>query len=395
MSMRDPTVKNVVLLAICQALAMTGMTMNMTVTALAGKDLAPDASLATLPLALQFTATMLTTVPASLYMRQVGRRLGFATGVLIGVTGAVLGVAAIFANAFVLFCLASMLIGSFQGFAVLYRYAAADTASDTFRPRAISLVLAGGVVAALIGPELAKLSFDWFAPILFAGSFVAIAVVQSISLLFLAFVEIPRPSIEERSNSGRPLLEIMRQPVFLVAVFGAMIGYGSMTFVMTATPLAMIDCGFEFGDAAFVVQWHAVGMFAPSFFTGSLIQRFGVIRIMLTGVVAYIACAAINLSGIELLQFFSGLVLLGIGWNFLFIGGTTLLTESYRPEERAKVQGVGDFLVFSMSTLAAFSSGAINHAFGWQAVNLGLLPLAVAVGIALLWFAGRRRAATV
>lgn len=393
MPLRDPTIRNVVLLAICQALAMTGMTMNMTVTALAGKELAPDAAFATLPLALQFTATMLTTVPASLYMRQVGRRLGFMTGVMIGVSGAVLGVAAIFSDAFLLFCLASMMIGSFQGFAILYRYAAADTASDSFRPRAISLVLAGGVVAALIGPELAKLSYDWFAPIMFAGSFVAIAVVQAISLLFLSFVEIPRPSVEERKNSGRPMLEIARQPVFLVAVFGAMIGYGSMTFVMTATPLAMVDCGFAFGDAAFVVQWHAVGMFAPSFFTGSLIQRFGVIRIMLTGVAAYIACALINLSGIEMLQFFSALVLLGIGWNFLFIGGTTLLTESYRPEERAKVQGVGDFLVFSMSTLAAFSSGAINHAFGWQAINLGLLPLAAAVGIALLWFGSQRRAA--
>lgn len=165
-----------------------------------------------------------------------------------------------------------------------------------------------------------------------------------------------------------------------------------MTFVMTATPLAMIDCGFLFNDAATVVQWHAVGMFAPSFFTGSLIQRFGVIRIMLAGVVAYIACALINLSGIELLQFFSALILLGIGWNFLFIGGTTLLTQAYRKEERAKVQGLGDFLVFSMSTLAAFSSGAVNYAFGWQAVNLGLLPLAAAVGIALLWYGSRPQA---
>lgn len=389
MSLRDPSVKNVVLLAICQALAMTGMTMNMSVTALAGLELAPDPSLATLPLALQFTATMLTTMPASLFMRHVGRRLGFATGVLIGVTGAVLGVTAIFAEGFVLFCLASMLIGSFQGFALLYRYAAADTASDSFRPRAISLVLAGGVVSALLGPTLAKYSFELFAPILFAGTFVAIAVVQGLSLFFLAFVEIPRPSAEERSNSGRPLIEIVRQPVFLVAVFGAMIGYGSMTFVMVATPLAMVDCGFAVPDTFVVVQWHAVGMFAPSFFTGSLIQRFGVIRIMLTGVAAYLLCAVINLSGVAFLQFFSALVLLGIGWNFLFIGGTTLLTESYRKEERAKVQGLGDFLVFSMSTLAAFSSGAVNHAFGWEAINYGLLPLSAAVGLALLWYARR------
>lgn len=391
MSLRDPSVKNVVLLAICQALSMSGMIMNMTVTALAGETLAPDPAYATLPLAFQFTATMLTTMPAALYMRQVGRRLGFTTGVLIGVTGAFVGVSAIFSGNFLLFCLASMMIGSFQGFAVLYRYAAADTASDSFRPRAISLVLAGGVVAALLGPELAKASYDWFAPVMFAGSFVAIAVVQALSLSFLAFVQIPRPSAESRAESGRPLLEIARQPTFLVAVMGAMVGYGSMTFVMTATPLAMEDCGFAFHDSAVVIQWHAVGMFAPSFFTGSLINRFGVIRIMLTGVAAYLLCIAINFSGIEFLQFFSALVLLGIGWNFLFIGGTTLLTESYRPSERAKVQGFGDFLVFSASTVAAFSSGYINHNFGWQAVNLGILPLAVAVGIALIWYGSRRR----
>ncbi len=393
MPVRDPTVKNVILLAICQALAMTGMTMNMTVTALVGKELTPDQAYATLPLALQFTATMLATMPASLYMRYVGRRLGFVTGVMIGVAGATIGLYAIFEQDFPLFCLASMLIGVFQGFALLYRYAAADTASDSFRPRAISLVLAGGVVAALVGPELAKWSFDLFAPVLFAGSFLVIACVQALSLLFLAFVEIPKPSAEERQSSGRPLAEIVRQPVFLVAVFGAMIGYGSMTFIMTATPLAMVDCGFAFQDAAFVVQWHAVGMFAPSFFTGSLIQRFGVVQVMLAGVLAYLATVAINLSGIEMLQFFSALVLLGIGWNFLFIGGTTLLTQAYRPEERAKVQGLGDFLVFSMSTLAAFASGAVNHNLGWQAVNLGILPLAIAVGLALLWYRSRRLAA--
>jgi len=395
MPVRDPTVKNVVLLAICQGLAMTGMIMNMTVTALAGKTIAPDASLATLPLAFQFTATMLTTMPASLFMRRVGRRLGFSTGVLIGVTGAFIGVSALYAGDFILFCFASMLIGCFQGFAVLYRYAAADTASESFRPRAISLVLAGGVVAALIGAELAKGSHDWLAPISYAGSFVAIAVVQALSLIFLAFVEIPRPSADDRADSGRPLSEIVRQPVFLVAVFGAMIGYGSMTFVMTATPLAMEVCGFGFHESATVIQWHAVGMFAPSFFTGSLIQRFGVIRIMLIGVVAYVLCAIINLSGIEFLQFFSALVLLGIGWNFLFIGGTTLLTEAYRPTEKAKVQGLGDFLVFTSSTIAAFSSGYVNHVFGWQAVNVGLLPLAVAVGAALLWYGSQRRAAPV
>ncbi len=390
MSARDPAMRNVVLLAICQALAMTSMTMNMTVTALTGHDLAPDPAWATLPLSLQFLATMLTALPASLYMRRVGRRLGFVTGVLIGVCGAAIATVAVLQNQFLLFCLGSMLIGSFQGFAILYRYAAADTASEAFRPRAISLVLAGGVVAALAGPELAKWSYDLLDPIPFAGTFVVIAVVQSISWIFLIFVQIPTPTAAERATSGRPIGVIVRQPVFMVAILGAMIGYGTMTFLMTATPLAMVACGFKFEDAAFVIQWHAVGMFLPSFFTGSLIQRFGVIRIMLTGAFAYLACILINVSGIELLQFFSGLVLLGVGWNFLFIGGTTLLTQAYRPEEKAKVQGLGDFLVFTSSTVAAFSSGAMNHAFGWQTLNFSVLPLVAIVAGALLWYRARQ-----
>jgi MFS family permease len=388
----DPSVRNVALLTLCQALAMTGMTMNMTVTALTGATLTVDPALATLPLALQMTATMCTTLPASLYMRRVGRQLGFSTGVLIGVVGALIAAFAIFERSFGLFIFGSMLIGSFQGFAILYRYAAADTASEAFRPRAISLVLAGGVVAALVGPELSKLSFNLFEPVMFAGSFIIIALVQGSSLIFLSMVRIPKPTAEERKSSGRPLSEIVRQPVFIIAAIGSMIGYGTMAFLMTATPLAMIDCGFEFPDAAFVIQWHAFSMFAPSFFTGWLIQKFGVLRIMLTGAFAYLICVIINTSGIEMLQFFSGLVLLGIGWNFLFVGGTTLMTEAYRPEERAKVQGLGDFLVFSTVAAGSFSSGAIQHAFGWQVLNFGVLPLIVIVVVALLWFRSYRRA---
>ena len=387
---RDPTVINVVLLAVCQALAMTSMTMNMTVTALAGKTLALDESLSTLPLALQFTATMGTTIPASLYMKRVGRKMGFLTGVTIGIVGAVIALMGLFDKQFLLFCFGSMLIGSFQGFAILYRYAAADTASEAFKTRAISLVMAGGLVAAIAGPELSKLTFD-FSPVEFAGTFIAIIVVQGLSYVFLMFVKIPMPSEEERASSGRPILEIVKQPVFLIAIAGAMVGYGSMTFVMTATPLAMIACGFTFPTAASVIQWHVVGMFGPSFFTGSLIKRFGVYRVMLAGIFCYLLTIVFSVTSIELVNFYVGLILLGIGWNFLFIGGTSLLTQTYRPEEKAKVQGIGDFLIFSCSTAAAFASGAINHHFGWESVNFGILPLVILVGLALVWQQNRTK----
>ncbi|AFX99035.1 major Facilitator Superfamily protein [Candidatus Endolissoclinum faulkneri L2] len=362
------------------------MTISIAVTGLSGKNIAPDPSYATLPLTFQSAATMLTTMPAALYMRYVGRRLGFITGVFIGMTGAFIGISAIFSINFLLFCIASTLIGSFHGFAVLYRYAAADTSPNNFRSQAISLVLTGGVLAAIIGPEIAKASYDWFAPIMFAGNFLAIAALQAITLVFLAFLRIPRPNVIINSQYCRPLLEIARQPKFFVAVISAMVGYSSMTFIMTATPLVMEKCGFSFRQSTSVIQWHSIGMFLPSLFTGSLINTLGVIRIMLAGVITYLICIAINFSGVELLQFFSSMILLGIAWNFLFIGGSTLLTESCSINEREKIQGFGDFLVFSASTFATLFSGYISHTFGWQAVNICILPFVVFAGIIILWY---------
>ena len=394
---RDPTVRNVVLLAGCQALAMSSMAVNMTVTALAGQMLADDAALATLPLALQFTATMFTTMPASLTMQRIGRRGGFALGVALGVAGALLACWAIFARDFTVFCLGSLLMGSFMGFSVFYRHAAADTASDSFRSKAISLVMAGGVVSALLGPELAKWSWDLFEPTAlgaatFAGCFLVVAALQAAILGFLVFIDIPREPPPRRGEEGRPLAEIARQPRFLVAAAGAMIGYGVMSFVMTATPLAVVACGFSFTDAAFVVQWHAFAMYAPSFVTGSLIGRFGVLRVMMAGAAILLACVAVSVSGLELAHFWWGLVLLGVGWNFLFVGGTALLAECHTSAEKAKVQGLNDFLVFSTVAAASFSAGAIFHAFGWMAVNLAVLPLVAATMGMLLWLMRRSRA---
>ena len=376
----DPTRKNVVLLALCQALSMSGSSLVMTVSAIVGTMIAADKTMATLPLAFQMTAMMVTTIPASLAMKRFGRRAGFLFGIMVGIGGAVLATYAIFERNFVLLCVASGVMGIQMGFAQFYRFAAADTAKPDFKSKAISLVLAGGVIAAVLGPNLAKWARDLFEPVMFAGSYAAIAVLWLIPLVLLFFIDIPRPSVEERKQSGRPLVVIMRQPVFVVAIIGAVVAYAMMNMVMTSTPLAMLACGLEFEDAAFVIQWHVLGMYAPAFFTGSLIARYGMLNVMLVGAVLMLGCVAVNLSGQDVTRFWLALVLLGVGWNFLFVGATTLLTETYVPAEKAKVQAANDFLVFGSVSISAFSSGMLQNAFGWDIVNMMALPfLAVAL----------------
>ena len=389
---RQRTRRNVLILALCQALAMTSTSLMVTVAALVGQMLALDKTLATLPIAVQFTATMATTIPASLLMKRIGRRAGFSVGALLGAAGAGLAVAAIFAGSFVAFCLAGAGIGAALGFAMFYRFAAADAADSAFRGKAISLVLTGGVVAAVAGPQLARWSRDLFQPALFAGCFAVIAGLWLAALLLLQLVDIPRPGDYERRAGGRPLAAIVRQPAFAVAALGAMIGYGVMSLVMTVTPLAMVGHAHEFDDAAFVIQWHALGMYAPSFLTGHLIARFGVLNVLAAGVALIGACVAVNLSGTGLMQFWAALILLGLGWNFLFIGSTTLLTETYRPEERAKTQALNDFLVFGTVAMSSFASGAVHHHFGWTAVNLAVIAPISAVLLAVLWLRRRRAA---
>jgi predicted MFS family arabinose efflux permease len=378
--------RNVLVLSLCQALSMTGASLVILVSALAAQTLADDKSLVTLPIAFQFTATMLTTIPASLLMGKIGRKLGFTLGQVIGVCGAALASYAIFEGNFWLFALASAMLGSHNAFWQYYRFAAADTASGEFKAKAISLVMAGGVFAAVAGPQLGKWSVDLFSPVLFVGCYVVIIALSTITIFMLQGVSIPKPTTVGISVRGRPLGEIMRQPVFIVAVISAMFGYSVMTLVMTATPLAMAFCGFDFSDTGTVIQFHALAMFAPSFFTGHLIKKFGVLHIIIIGAILNVGCMAVNLMGIEFANFWIGLMLLGLGWNFMFVGGTTLLTEAYRPEEKSKVQAANDFIVFGAVSVAAFSSGALFDIFGWAAVNAAVtLPMLIAF-VAAVWF---------
>jgi MFS family permease len=376
--------KTVLLLACCQALAMTSMSVLATTSAIIGHMLAEHKALSTVPVALQQTGMMCATIPAALLMARIGRRGGFWTGAALGASGAIVAGLAVWLASFPLFCLGTLLIGSSNGFAQQYRFAAAELADEGFRARAISLVLAGGVVSGIFGPEAARWSRDLFAPVMFAGCFAMIVALQLGAAFLLALIRLPPPRGTLRA-AGRPLGEIVRQPLFIVALLCGMIGNGMMALVMTATPIAMIGCGFEFTDAAFVIQWHILGMYGPSFFTGSLISRFGLTPILLSGAGLLLACCGINLAGTSEAHFWAANALLGVGWNFMFIGGTTLLTRTYRPEERAKVQAFNDFTIFGTATVSAFSSGALLAAFGWTMVQLTVLPFVAVAGVAILW----------
>jgi len=383
--------KNVLLLAACQAMLVTGLSLLLATSALVGYRLSPDKALATLPLAMQMLAGMLTSIPASLFMQRFGRRAGFLLGSTIGIAGAGLATYAIVTGNFLVFTLGAAASGMFAGFGNYYRFAAADVATAGYRSTAISYVMAGGVVAAFIGPNLAHWTSAWLvAP--FAGSYLALAAILMLSFTTQLFLDIPRPP-RETHGGGRTLGAIARQPVFIVAAIGGMLGYGIMALVMTATPLAMHGHHYAFSDTALVIEWHMLGMFAPSFFSGHLIRRFGVLQVMLVGGVLSAVCVGINLTGSSLAHFWLALFLLGVGWNFLFIGATTLLTEAYAPEEKAKTQALNDFLVFGTVTMAVLSAGSLQHHLGWRAVNYGVMPLIAVTVLAVAWLLLRRRVA--
>lgn len=378
--------KNIWLLSSCQALMMTGNALLITSSALVGVSLATDAAFATLPLALQFMSTMLASIPASLLMGRIGRRAGFMLASFIGFGGALLATQAIIQHDFWQFCLATILIGSFNGFGNYYRFAAVEVVPESQKSVAISYVMAGGVIAAILGPNLANWSHDWISGYQFAGSFAVVSSFYVLSFILLTFARLPPAEARSgRQGSGRPLSQIIRQPVFIVALIGGMFGYAVMSLVMTATPLSMGGHHHGLSDTAFVIQWHVLGMFAPSFFTGNLIRRFGVINIMLAGALLLAACVVVNLLGTSLWHFWLALFFLGLGWNFLFIGATDLLTFAYEPAEKAKVQAVNDFSVFTAVTLAALTAGVLQHRFGWETVNIGVTPMIALILIALLW----------
>jgi MFS family permease len=375
--------KNVMLLALCQGLVTTATTTVITVSALAGALLAEDKSLATMPHSMMWIGTMATSMPAALLMRRIGRRNGFLLGALIGVVGALVGAYGLFHGSFWTFCTATLILGGFNSIGMFYRFAASEAADASYRAKAISLVIGGGVVAAIVGPELAVWSKDMFAPIEFAGTYVVIVALPVLLMATLAFIEFPAASAAQRGPTGRPLMEIMRQPAVRVAFLGGMISWGGMVLIMTATPLSVVACGHTFADSAFVIQWHVVGMFAPSFFTGGLIARLGTKRVIYDGLALFTVSVAVALSGVTVAHFWLMNFLIGAGWNLMFVGATDLLAQCHTPAERAKVQGFNDFMVFGTVALATFISGVAHHLWGWDAVVLLLLPMIALLGLAV------------
>jgi MFS family permease len=379
--------RNVPLLALCQALFMSGSSLLVATSALVGFSLAEDKTYASLAFTVQLLATMLASIPAAALMSRIGRKPAFMTGTVIAAAGAITCTLAILEHRFWLFILGSALLGIFSGFANYYRFAAADNVDEAHKSRAIAYVLAGGVLAAFIGPNLANLTRDSLGGAAFAGSYASIVVLYVLSFALLGLLRLPQQyqAFDAERHSGRPLLAIARQPRFIIAVITGMLGYATMTLVMTATPLAMQHHHHPFSDTSFVIQWHVLAMFAPSFFTGQLIQRFGLVHIMTLGALLGLACVVINLMGTSVNHFWLALLLLGLSWNFLFIGATTLLTEVYVPEERFKTQALNDFLVFSVVAAASLSAGALHHQFGWQLVNYAALPMVAVILLSLAW----------
>lgn len=387
-----PYRRNVAVLAFAQGLFMTTQSMGIATTPLAGYALlGADKSLATLPIFLNHAGIMLVTIPASLLMARIGRRAGFTIGASLAIVFGLLAAWAIWVQSFPLLCVSALLQGAAAAFAWYYRFAAADASPANFKAKAISYVMAGGIAAGLFGPELAKRTVDWFAPVTFMGVYVAIACVGLASTLLVQALRIPRLTTGEQASGGRPMREIARQPAFVAALISSMLGYGVMTLVMSSTPLAMLACGYEFKHSATVIQVHIIAMFLPSFFTGHLIQRFGVLTIIAIGALIQVGCAVINLAGIDFWNFLIANAFVGLGWNFTYVGGSTLLTTTYRPAERAKVQASHDFTVYATTATAAAAAGFLQQKAGWDTINIATLPLMAIVMLTALWLSLLRR----
>jgi predicted MFS family arabinose efflux permease len=382
--------RNVWLLFCCQALMGASMIGQVAMSALIGHSLAEDKSLATLPMALQMLATMCASIPAGLVFARFGRRAGFLMGAAGAMAGSLVFAWGVWSGDFLIYCLGAIPAGLGFGISQHYRFAAAEVATPAYRPRAIALVMAGGIASAVIGPELVKHSKEMLAPFLFLGTYLLLALLPPICAALLVVVDLP--PAPPRPKVATPVIEIMRRPAFVTAALAGMVAYGTMNLVMTSTPLEMMLCGFGIGASATVIQAHAVAMFAPGFVTGRLITRFGLTRVIVAGAVLTAGCVVVAVAGRSFAHFTVALVLLGVGWNFMFVGATQLLATAHAPEERVRAQAANDVLVFGTVACTAFASGAVHAQAGWEALNLVLLPaLALALGV-LAWQGWRSRA---
>jgi len=384
---------NVVRLAAAQALTGANSAVIFATGSIVGATLAPDMSLATVPLSMYVLGLAAGTLPTGAISRRFGRRAAFVVGTGLGTLTGLLGSFAILHASFALFCIATFLGGLYGAVAQSYRFAAADGASAAYRPKAVSWVMAGGVFAGVLGPQLVQWSMDVWQPYLFAFSFLVQAAVALVAMGIVAGVDMPKPAAADL-HGGRPLLDIVTQPRFIAAALCGVIAYPMMNLVMTSAPLAMRLCGLSVSDSNFGIQWHIVAMYGPSFFTGALIARFGAPKVVAAGLLLEAGAAGIGLSGITAMHFWATLIVLGVGWNFSFIGASALVLETHRPQERNKVQAFNDFLVFGMMAIGSFSSGQLLANYGWSAVNMVVFP-PVVLGLAVLSLASwaRRRKA--
>ena len=384
--------RNLWLLAICQGLFLTNNVTFIAINGLVGLALAPLGWMATLPVMGYVVGGALSTGLVARTQRLFGRKASFQLGLVVAVASALLCCYAAYSKNFWLLVAATVVAGFYNANAQLYRFAAAELALPEFREKAVSLVMAGGLLGAVAGPNLAALTRN-LTDVPFAGAYLALAGVALLAMVLLAFIEFPPPPDVKASGGGRPLSEIMRQPVFIVAAAAGALGYGVMNLLMAATPIAMQICGLPFSSVALVLEWHVIGMFAPGFFTGHLIKRFGTLPIMAVGLVLNLLCVAIALSGVDFRQFLVALFLLGLGWNFIFTASTTLALTAYRPEEKDKAQGALNFCVFAVLALTSLASGVLVTTRGWALLNMGsLLPLGV-TALAIGWLALSRRKA--
>jgi len=383
--------RNAIVLAVAQALAGGNNTVIVSTSSIIGALLAPDKGLATLPITCMVLGMWFGTLPVGWLARSFGRRFALQTGSVFGVASGLISYTAVMSGNFWLLLFGTFCGGLYAAAHQSYRFAAADTASEAFRPKAVSWVLAGGVFAALIGPQLVIFTKDLLPPHLFAASFLGQSACAVLAAIVLMFVKVP-PLPKVRAAQGRPLGEIVLVPRFMVAVACGVASYGLMNMVMTSAPLAMVGCGHSVTDAALGIQWHVLAMYAPSFITGSLIARYGVKRMIGVGFGLICLAAAIGISGTTVAHFWSGLVCLGLGWNLAFIGATTMVTQCHRPEERNKVQAFNDFLIFGSMAVTSFSSGQMLAYLSWQAINEVAFPVIFLAGALLLWLHGQRRA---